>query len=96
MESAERLRVEHQLQDDLPRMTDDAPGPATCIGLLTLESLPYDLADKVHAARAAVLKAAYAAHPERFVRTIPVPPIVPEAAWINKPKPASVSEEVRH
>jgi hypothetical protein len=27
---------------------------------------------------------------------MPVPPVVPEAAWINKPKPASVSEEALH
>ncbi len=68
----------------------------TGIGLLTPETLHYGLADEVRAARAAVLKAAYAAHPERFVRQMPVPPIVPEAAWINQPKPASVSEEARH
>jgi putative transposase len=68
----------------------------TGIGLLTPETLHYGLADEVRAARAAVLKAAYAAHPERFVRQMPVPPIVPDAAWINKPKPASVSEEARH
>jgi putative transposase len=68
----------------------------TGIGLLTPETLHYGLADEVRAARAAVLQAAYAAHPERFVRQIPVPPLVPEAAWINKPKPASVSEEARH
>jgi putative transposase len=68
----------------------------TGIGLLTPEVLHYGLADEVRAARAAVLKAAYAAHPERFVRKIPVPPVIPEAAWINQPKLASVSEETRH
>ncbi|MDI9612978.1 MAG: hypothetical protein QM330_07965, partial [Acidobacteriota bacterium] len=30
--------------------------------------------------------AAFDAHPERFVRGLPVPPPLPEAAWINKPK----------
>ena len=68
----------------------------TGIGLLTPEALHYGLADEVRAARAAVLQAAYEAHPERFVRKMPVPPVVPEAAWINKPKPASVSEEALH
>ncbi|MDE2058184.1 MAG: IS3 family transposase [candidate division NC10 bacterium] len=68
----------------------------TGIGLLTPAVVHYGLADEVRAARAAVLQAAYAAHPERFVRKIPVPPALPEAAWINKPKPASVSEETRH
>jgi hypothetical protein len=34
--------------------------------------------------------AAYARHPERFVRKPPAPPQLPSAAWINKPKePAS-------
>jgi putative transposase len=33
-----------------------------------------------------VLDAAYAAHPERFVRKPPIPPQLPTAAWINKPK----------
>jgi putative transposase len=33
-----------------------------------------------------VLDAAYAAHPERFVRKPPTPPQLPAAAWINKPK----------
>jgi putative transposase len=32
-----------------------------------------------------VLRAAYAAHPERFVRQAPVPPPLPGPAWINKP-----------
>jgi len=32
----------------------------------------------------AVLDAAYAAHPERFVRHPPTPPTLPKAAWINK------------
>ena len=68
----------------------------TGIGLLTPEALHYGLAEEVRAARAAVLQAAYEAHPERFVRKMPVPPVVPEAAWINKPKPASVSEEALH
>jgi putative transposase len=33
-----------------------------------------------------VLEAAYAAHPERFVRKPPAPPELPTAAWINKPQ----------
>ena len=36
--------------------------------------------------RAAVLRAAYAAHPERLPRGVPVPPPLPTAAWINKPQ----------
>jgi putative transposase len=68
----------------------------TGIGLLTPEVLHYGLANEVRAARAAVLKTAYLAHPERFVRKIPVPPTLPEAAWINKPKPVEQSDEARH
>ena len=42
-------------------------------------------AEQLHAARAVVLDAAYAPHPERFVRKPPSPPELPTAAWINKP-----------
>ena len=35
--------------------------------------------------RATVLNAAYAAHPERFVRKPPTPPTLPAVAWINQP-----------
>jgi putative transposase len=68
----------------------------TGIGLLTPETLHYGLADEVYVARATVLQAAYAAHPERFVRKVPVPPALPEAAWINQPKPMEPSDEARH
>ena|SRR5262249_36102542 len=35
--------------------------------------------------RAEALRAAYAAHPERFPRGAPIPPPLLTAAWINKP-----------
>jgi putative transposase len=38
--------------------------------------------------RADVLRAAYHAHPERFPRGVPLPPLLPTAAWINKPPAA--------
>ena len=41
----------------------------------------------VRTARRQVLTAAYAAHPERFVRKPPEPPAVPVAVWINPPAP---------
>lgn len=63
------------------------------IGLMTPEAVHYGRAADLHAARATVLRAAYAAHPERFVRKIPTPPPLPMAAWINPPKPTE-SEEV--
>jgi len=46
----------------------------------------YGRAEAIQAHRAEVLDAAYATHPERFVRKPPTPPKLPQAAWINKPK----------
>lgn len=62
------------------------------IGLMTPSTVHHGRAKKAHAARQAVLSAAYATNPERFVRKAPTPPTLPTAAWINKPK----SEEVAH
>jgi len=44
-------------------------------------------------ARQRVLLTAYAAHPERFVRKMPEPPVLPHAVWINPPKKQSASQE---
>jgi putative transposase len=55
------------------------------IGWLTPAMVHYGQVDLVGAARRQILTAAYAAHPERFVRRPPVPPAVPTAAWINPP-----------
>ena len=59
------------------------------IGLLTPEVVHYGQAQAVIEQRRIVLASAFGAHPERFVRGLPVPPPLPEAAWINKPKVAS-------
>jgi len=56
------------------------------IGLMTPAAVHHGQAQQLHAARAAVLEAAYARNPERFVRKPPAPPELPTAAWINKPK----------
>jgi len=40
--------------------------------------------------RARVLEAAYAARPERSVQSLPQPPKLPDAAWINPPDPEEV------
>jgi putative transposase len=53
----------------------------------------YGLAAARQAQRAAVLQAAYAQHPERFVRRIPTPLPLPTAAWINPPKLLTPSED---
>ena len=56
------------------------------IGFHTPADVHYGQAQAIQAHRAEVLDAAYAAHPERFVRKPPTPPQLPNAAWINKPK----------
>jgi putative transposase len=56
------------------------------IGLMTPATVHYGLAEAVRKERAQVLAAAYAAHPERFVKGLPKPPQPPEAVWINEPK----------
>jgi putative transposase len=46
----------------------------------------YGRAEHIQQQRGIVLDAAYAQHPERFVRKPPQPPALPTAAWINEPK----------
>jgi len=55
------------------------------LGLMTPSAVHHGHAEALHADRARVLEAAYAATPERFVRRPPRPPALPIAAWINKP-----------
>jgi putative transposase len=64
------------------------------IGLMTPAAVHHGHARELHAARAVVLDAAYARHPERFVRKPPAPPELPTAAWINKP--ADIKEAAAH
>ena len=47
------------------------------------------LDDQLTLQRQQVLRAAYAAHPERFVKGMPIPPRVPDAVWLNPPLPAT-------
>jgi putative transposase len=60
------------------------------LGLMTPHDIHYGLAAAKWQQRAEVLHAAYAAHPERFPRGVPLPPPLPTAAWINKPAPVPV------
>jgi putative transposase len=55
------------------------------IALLTPADVHHGRAPQITLARGAVLDAAFAAHPERFVRKPPVPPALPNMVWINKP-----------
>jgi putative transposase len=56
------------------------------IAMMTPEAIHYGHAVQLHQARAQVLAAAYAAHPERFVRKPPTPKPLPTAVWINPPE----------
>jgi putative transposase len=56
------------------------------VGLMTPATVHYDQAHIVSQQRQQVLQAAYAAHPERFVRGLPTPPELPTAVWINRPQ----------
>jgi putative transposase len=49
--------------------------------------------ETIHAARQITLNAAFAAHPERFVKKPRTPPQKPTAVWINPPQaqPASLN-----
>jgi putative transposase len=68
------------------------------IRLSVVELEEYDLTDNPHtldlpknhpvqAHRQQVLQAAYATHPERFVKGVPVMPELPTEVWMNKPQP---------
>ena len=59
---------------------------------MTPATVHHGHAEQLHADRALVLDAAYAATPERFIRHAPRPPALPTAAWINKPD----SEQTAH
>jgi len=63
------------------------------IGLMTPEVVHYGKAELATTEREFVLAAAFCMHPERFVRGTPRAPRVPEAVWINKPKPSSSDSE---
>jgi putative transposase len=64
------------------------------IGYLTPAAVHYGAAARLVAQRQQVLYSAYAAHPERFVKGQPTPPVLPSAVWINPPKLATESAAV--
>ena len=63
------------------------------LGWHTPHAVHHGLAAGQRRQRAAVLTAAYAARPERFVRQAPVPPVLPTAVWINPPKLLGSTED---
>jgi putative transposase len=55
------------------------------IGLHVPADVHYGRAEQIRLHRASVLDTAYRAHPERFVRTPPEPPVLPTVSAINPP-----------
>jgi putative transposase len=55
--------------------------------MLTPHDVHYGLAAQVLDHRQRVLTAAFQRHPESFVRKPPRPTPLPDAVWINPPKP---------
>ena len=67
------------------------------LGLLTPEAVHYGRAPEIIERRRVVLAAAYARHPERFVRRAPEPLTPPTAVWINPPpKTGGRTQEAAH
>ena len=64
------------------------------ISMLTPEQVHFGHATQVIARREAVLREAWAAHPDRFVSGEPKPKPVPEAVWINPPTPSLTTQEI--
>jgi len=56
------------------------------IGMLTPAMVHFGHAPVIREKRQTVLDAAYAAHPDRFVRRPPIPLPLPKEVWINKPQ----------
>ena len=71
----------------------------SALGWLTPYDVHYNLAATRRAEREVTLRKAFATTPERFVRGMPVPPALPQAVWINKPRalaesdPMAIAEE---
>ena len=62
--------------------------------MLTPEQVHFGNADQVIAGRKSVLREAWAAHPERFVRGVPKPKPLPEAVFINPPIPSLTTQDI--
>jgi putative transposase len=63
------------------------------LGFLTPAVVHFGEAATVRAHRQHVLAAAYAAHPERFVKGRPQPADVPQAVWINPPAKKTTAQD---
>ena len=65
------------------------------LAMLTPLTVHHGAAAQVIEHRGAVLAAAYAAHPERFVRRAPQPAQPPSAVWINPPKEVNGKDDLQ-
>lgn len=63
------------------------------LGLMTPFDVHYGVAGKRFTEREAVLRKAFEANPERFVRGVPKPPALSKEVWINKPRTTDGSTE---
>ena len=63
------------------------------LALHTAADVHHGLTGPIQAARASVLDAACATHPERFVRKPPAPPRLPATSWINRPEQTEEPEQ---
>jgi len=66
----------------------------SALGWLTPCDVHYGLAETRRAEREAALWKAFAATPERFVRGVPIPPPLPQAVWINKPRTLAKPDQI--
>ena len=66
------------------------------IGFMTPAAVHFGQAAQMQRQRAAVLKAAYRAHPHRFKGKVPTPPDLPTIIGINLPKPYTIEKEIVH
>jgi putative transposase len=62
------------------------------LGFHTPAAVHFSHAEGIHDKRVRVIQAAYVAHPERFVRQVPLPPALPGPAWINKPTEVPITQ----
>ena len=65
------------------------------LGFLTPAVVHFGEAATVRAHRQHVLAAAYAAHPERFVKGAPKPADLPQAVWINPPTKKKTAQDAQ-
>ena len=63
------------------------------IGFMTPAAVHFGQGAALHAQRAQVLQAAYAANPARFKHRVPTPPALPTVVGINLPKPITQPKE---